>query len=652
MLLPSAIPGRLGIRGGTSSLFTNGGVAYNYAIGGLPFLSAASNLEGGRWWIRRETAPFRKQQFDSAQNPGEQSLDGYWIRSVMSFHGGAGQLYADPVEGNTSSDIRFRSSKGVSVWTPGSLSLLFTTYDAFDYTGVTAPGPVDLLSVKYGTDPGVVSASPSAIVQFNVNPSVFAHSQVWPSTILSACTDGARVFVHATDGVYRGPLGASAINPIVFTKIYTNTATSGKIAWVKDRIVLGSDSKIYELSPDPAGPPAALPTALYTAKASGWVWTDITETTAAIYAVGASNNVSAVLKFTLDTSGDLPTLTGGTIACQLPGGETAIAALGYLGTYLALGTSKGARIAVADDQGNLTYGPLLWENQTPVYDFAARDHWIWATYLDESDTEIKVARIDLGLQIEPLRFAWATDLIVEDDADSSDCTELCFAGDSDCLILGTTNSVWIEANLDDGVLIPRYVDSGFLETSRIRFNTLEPKIFRNVRIRGPELQGTLSVAYISPSGSVTPVFTFGVGDTPGTDDVGLTGDARDFLALKFTLSAGESNNSATAEMSGWQVKALPGSPRQRMITLPLYCFDWESDHNGVRTGGQGFAWSRLTALETAEAQGNILTFQDLDNDVEYDVFIESLEFQQGSPPAHFKEPGSFGGRILLTMRTV
>jgi len=648
MLIPNKIPGSLSIRGGSSSLFTGGGVSYNYAIGGLPFFSAASNTDGGRWWIRRETAPFRKQQFDNAQNPGEQSLDGYWIRSVMSFHGGAGQLYADPVDGTTSSDIRFRVSKGVSVWTPGSLSLLLTTNASY----VTAPGPVDLLSTKYDIYPGFVSVLPTKIVSSRLNNAI-AITQNWPggSTIISGCTDGARVFIHATDGVYRAPITNAAGVPttLVFTKIYTNTATTGKIAWVKDRIVLGSGSAIYELSPDPVGPPVALPTALYTAKASGWVWTDITETTAAIYAVGAANNVSAVLKFTLDTSGDLPTLTGGTIACQLPGGETALSAMGYLGIYLTLGTSKGARVAIADEQGNLTYGPLLWDTGTPVYDFAARDHFVWATYKDPDDLQIKAARIDLGLQISTLQFAWATDLIVEGTADTADCTEITFAGDSDCLVFGTATETWYEDTF--GTPAPHYVDSGYLETSRIRFNTLEPKIFRSVRVRGPELEGALSISYITPTGSTTPVFTYGVGNVPGTEDVGLTGDARDWIALKFTLDSANSKTD-TAEMFGWQIKALPGSPRQRMIALPLYCFDFEKDKNGVRSGGEGFAWARLLALETMESTGNIATFQDLDNGVSYEVFIESLEFQQGSPPAHFNEPGAFGGRILLTMRTV
>ena len=648
MKIPSKLPGKLSIRGGDSDLFGNTGNSYNYAIGGIPFLSAASDTSYGHWWIKRETAPFRKEQFDNAQNPGEQSLQGYWLRSVMSFHAGAGQLYADPVEGSTSSDIRYWKSRNVSVWTPGTLSLLQAP-ERFTSSG--AQPFLELISIISGTTKAVVGIQATKVWRLyrdgsNVLQSV-SDTPAGVGTILSVTTDGANIYLATTNGVWKAANPATIGTALTFTKIYTVACTTAKIAWVKDRPVLGADSAIYELSPSPAGPPAALPTALYTAKASGWIWTDITETTSAIYAVGSAVAVSAILKFTLNSAGALPTLTGGTIACQLPGGETAVSAMGYLGTFLAIGTSRGVRIAVTDDQGNLTYGPLLWENGGPVYDFAARDHWIWCTYKDASDTQIKCARIDLGLQLDPLTFAYATDLCVNietlNDADDNKC--MAFLGDSALLAFSTTSNSWVED--------PRRVQaSGYLETSRIRFNTLEPKIFRSVRVRGPLLEGSLAVAYVSSTGSITPIYTYGIGQVPGNDDLKLTSTARDYLSLQFTLSRNGSDVSKGGQMFGWQVKALPGSPRQRMVTLPLYCFDYEEDKHGVKTGGQGTAYSRLIALENLEAAGNVVTFQDLDNNTAQDVYIENIEFQQGSPPSHYRQPGSFGGRILLTMRTV
>jgi len=124
--LPNKLPGSLGRTAGTGSLYTPSGFGYNYAVGGLPFLSAASTQHP----IIRETNPVQKNQFDNQNNPGEQTLSGWWIRSQQSFHGGAGQLYGDPASlnvftsTNAFNQIRFYSSRGVDVWTQGQVTLL------------------------------------------------------------------------------------------------------------------------------------------------------------------------------------------------------------------------------------------------------------------------------------------------------------------------------------------------------------------------------------------------------------------------------------------------------------------------------------------------------------------------------------------------
>jgi len=76
----------------STSVWQNTDIAYDIAIGGLPFILATNN---DRPYGRR-TAPFKKDQFDSTNEPGEQSLTGWWIRSQMSFHGGSGINFFDP----------------------------------------------------------------------------------------------------------------------------------------------------------------------------------------------------------------------------------------------------------------------------------------------------------------------------------------------------------------------------------------------------------------------------------------------------------------------------------------------------------------------------------------------------------------------------
>jgi hypothetical protein len=76
----------------STALWQNTDMSYDTAIGGLPFIYAINDARP----YTRQTAPFRKDQFDNGQEPGEQSLTGWWLRSQMSFHSGSGIKFFDP----------------------------------------------------------------------------------------------------------------------------------------------------------------------------------------------------------------------------------------------------------------------------------------------------------------------------------------------------------------------------------------------------------------------------------------------------------------------------------------------------------------------------------------------------------------------------
>lgn len=640
MKIPGKMPGNLSIRGGPP-IQTAGAAGFDYAIGGLPWLSAASPSLGQFYYgdrrIKRSTAQFRKQQFDNQQSPGEQSLDGYWIRSQMSFHGGAGQLYSDPGRDNPFSDVRFYRSKNVDPWTRGQLSLLNKT----STTGLTSAAELFSLVTTNGTGVVIVLQS-DAISLVETDGTVNTKTDPSASPMRSVTSDGSSIFVASEDGLWKGAVPSTPSGAVSWAKIYTYASTAHlEVAWVKERIVLGVGQALYELSPSPAGPPAALPNAFYTAKPSAWSWTSISETSPAIYAVGSAGNVSSILKFTLDATGVLPVLTGGSVAATLPGGEKAVSIFGYLGQYVGIGTSRGARVGLTDDSGNITFGPLLFETSSDVADWTGRDRFLWCTYNETTDTEIKLARIDLSLQVETLRFAYATDLTAAGDSAAS--TAVAFFGDTDALAFATATNTYYEDET-------KRQTTGYLETSRIRFSTLEPKNFRSFRLRGPELDGQLGVSVIDNSGTETPVINFGVGQTPGTSDVTLpTGLLQDFMQLKFTLQSSGLTNDIGALMYGWQMKALPGSPRQRMIQLPLLCYDFEVDAHGQRVGGTYSAMSRVLALEALESQGGVTSFQDFNAGLSYDVYLEGIEFVEVDPPPGWS---SWGGIVTVQLRTV
>jgi hypothetical protein len=119
----------------------------------------------------------------------------------------------------------------------------------------------------------------------------------------------------------------------------------------------------------------------------------------------------------------------------MPVGEVIHKIYYYLG-YMMIGTSKGIRAAVVSDQdGSINYGPLIVETTQPCYDFAARDRFIWcATGVDGAPG---VIRIDLGNEIETLRFAYANDLYVS-DISGYKTTTCAFAGTTNRLVFATT----------------------------------------------------------------------------------------------------------------------------------------------------------------------------------------------------------------------
>ena len=425
----------------TSQYWQNTSDSYDVAVGGQPFFYAINDQ---RPYIR-QTAPYKKDQFDNGTEPGEQSLTGWWIRSQSSFHGGEGIKFYDPSAGETVAH-RFTDSKGVDVWTKGEVTLLKNTtsthytsgplqsnkkpfqqarsiqwnntngillWDEYDVDKIAADGTVThFIDYNAGTDYAVY-----AICDDGVNA-------YWATRILDAGVDKTVVYKKALTGT-------TATSPTEMFKTSSVVINKGVMEYVKDRIVLAINNSIYEISSSSS----SLPTALYTHSDSDVVFTSITASGPAIYVAGFSGIQSFIFKFTLNTSGVMPTLTSAITAAEMPAGEKVYKIYYYLG-YMIIGTNKGIRAAVVSDQdGSINYGPLIVETIQPCYDFAARDRFVWcATGVDGAPG---VIRIDLGNEIETLRFAYANDLYVSGTSGYK-TTGCAFAGETDRLVFVTT----------------------------------------------------------------------------------------------------------------------------------------------------------------------------------------------------------------------
>jgi len=425
----------------TSQYWQNTSDSYDVAIGGQPFFYA---INDARPYIR-QTAPYKKDQFDNGKEPGEQSLTGWWLRSQSSFHSGSGIKFYDPSAGETV-DYRFTDSKGVNVWTKGQVTLLKDTATAHYTSGAiqTNGKPFQIArSIEYGGTNGVLLwdeydvdkiAEDGTVTHFldyaaGTDYAVNAicddgTNAFWITNIIASGTPRLRVYKKLLTGVS----GAGDTLMITDNGITVNTAV---MEYVKDRIVMGINNKIYEISSSAS----ALPSPVYTHSDTDIVFSSITASGPAIYVAGYSGTQSSIFKFTLNTSGVMPTLTTAITAAEMPVGEIIHKIYYYLG-YMMIGTNKGIRAAVVSDQdGSINYGPLIVETTQPCYDFAARDRFIWcATGVDGA---AGVIRIDLGNEIETLRFAYANDLYVSGTSGYSTVT-CAFAGTTDRLVFATT----------------------------------------------------------------------------------------------------------------------------------------------------------------------------------------------------------------------
>jgi hypothetical protein len=430
--------------GFTTSTWQNTDVAYDVAIGGMPFIYSISDA---RPYIR-QTAPFKKEQFDNQTEPGEQSLTGWWIRSQQSFHGGDGITFFDPAQtaSNSPDHYRFSDSKGVDVWDQGKVTLLRNANTSHITTGSikTNRQPNQhirsiqwsgndgvLLRDEYDVDKITTDGTVTHFVDYVAGTDYPVHAicddgtyAYWITNVLASGTPRLRIYKKLLTGV-------SGSGDTLMISDNGITVTNAIMEYVKDRIVMCINNKVYEI-PSSA---STLPSPVYTHSDTDIIFTSITASGPAIYVAGYSGIQSSIFKFTLNTSGVMPTLTSAITAAEMPVGEVIYRIYYYLG-YMIIGTNKGIRVATISDQdGSISYGPLIVETSQPVYDFAARDHYVWCA--TGVAGEPGVIRIDLSTEVAPLRFAYANDIYYS--GVSGRVTTACaFAGETDQLVFSST----------------------------------------------------------------------------------------------------------------------------------------------------------------------------------------------------------------------
>ena len=647
----------------TEATFELTDTAYDIVIDDLPFIVKVNNQDP----YIRQTAPYKKDQFDNSPEPGEQSLTGWWLRSQTSWHNGSGISFYEPGTDLEHVTHRFADSRGIDVWTIGEATLLPDVFHA--YTGVA--GINAATGNNAGTDV-LVSGDANGVLKritLNGNSAATTANYVHTATsypqghsgsdfpFTSVTTSGGKYYATCTGAIHRGTVG-TLDSDVVFAR--HSATTNAFVKYAKGFIFFG-ENHVLNLLDDSQGNTNAHSGALPAGKQydsrthldSTFVWNDIAGGQTHIYASGNAGNSGEIWKIPFDgtptsTSNGtlLPDLSSSTVNVTLPDSELVKAIHYYLG-YLVVGTNRGVRICQVGADGDLTLGPLLVETSYPVNGFTERGTYIYAATKADAGayTNAILIRIDLTQSFNDGTFAYAYDLEYQTNLQpsSSEATEVYNLNNR--LVMVVEEDGIGELQVEHSSLKR---SSGWLQTGKIRYGTIEPKFFRYINLQCTTGQGdNIQVYTIDKSGLETSLAVLSEGLSNQDILISTPSAKQEFMAFKFVF------NNATDDqdlpiMEAYQIKATPASRRQRLYQYPLSCFDHEMDKFNSLFGYSGRAMEFIQRIEAIEETGKFVNVTDYRTGEQYQGVIEEVRFKNESSPD--KDNSGFGGLLLVTVR--
>jgi hypothetical protein len=594
-------------------------------IGSEPFLAAISDQRP----MRYGTAPVRKEQFDTTGEPGEKALDAFWwVRSQRTFTGGAGQRIID-ADAPTDAEDRFWDSEGVDVWEPGEVSLLHECE-------VTRP---------YGTSAACEIPRGIAIADGD-SIRLIRDGQI-KTTASGTATVGAGSMVTSmtTDGthlwwVVSGPNTSSLLRKDLRDDGSTVMQTGSYfghmvVGYARGRILASMGPRIFTFTATtPIGNPN--PDTGVRVLADDFRWVGFADAPGGIWAFGWSGLSSEVHFISLD---DTLQLTAPVQMASLPAGEQA-QCIGYYLGKLVLGTSAGVRVCEVG-QG-VDVGPVVPTSASGTHAVAGLGQYVYAGGTPRHRGAL--TRIDLSSRSQATgRYPYATDIVAPGEASHP--------GDAVVAVTVSTGRVGF---VQEGVGLVEQTGSlvahGWLEASRVRFGTLEPKRFSYAGVTQSNPRGTVLVSTIDMLGeaaSCGEVTSVGVmQDLP----VRSGADPVEACSLRLDLLR-DGTPSLGPVVTGWRLKALPVPMRTRRIVLSLLCLPEERDSRGhaYRTDPT----RRMRAVVDMEEQGAPVLVRRIAagrSVWQVEAVINAVELERITPFDWADE--EMGGVLTVELRTV
>lgn len=504
---------------------------FDVVLGGHGYMIDLEQIEQ----FGRQSVTMIRQQADNADRPAEASLnpDGLWRRAQDSWHHGAGQEWFDKPE---SLPTRFHESKGVDPWTKYGLTLLPDT-DLID-----AATESNLhLAVAAGR---LYMASGQNVRVTGEGNTTFGDCTGEPAAQVTALTsDGATVYAAF------GPRGIYTATGTVFAQFATGN--TDLLRYCKGRLIAVDGAAVH--NPTEAG---ALDddSHLFTHPTATWRWVDACPGPGHIYLAGRAGDKSAVYKTEVRPDGtalDIPV-----VAAELPDGELVHSVTGYL-WYVVIGTSKGVRFAVPDNDGYLNVGALI-ETGSPVRCGEGQDRFIWYGLTNFDGTSTGLGRLDLKTFTGDLTPAFASDLMA---ADQGQVVSVATYLDRRVFTVAT-GGCYIQA--DDTVT------SGYVTTGRITYGLPDTKTAADIDVRHDPLPAGASVA-LAVSIDDGETRAIGTSQTDGTaasaDDTFVLNQAR---GTHFDITATLTGDVTLRRVT---LHADPSSERTTIFQVPILFAD-------------------------------------------------------------------------------
>lgn len=510
---------------------------YDVLIGDRAFKIDTSYEAFRRQSFHHDTIPAQREALELTDVPGEGTVntEGLWRRGGISFHHGAGQLYADRKE---SDPYRFLASLNVDCSNENQLTLLPACTLRVDDSSGDYGNTAKVLAVN-GTLWTLETTIPAATGPYTYRLRYAPDWSTWtvPSgipanNVTDLATDGTNIYIA---GFYGDGAGVWMAQPSgegwgEFFQIISGSVE--RVWYVGDRLFCAYGPYLYDATAatNDSGPYALNSTQAYAVfqhPNPNWHWEDMTAGEAFVYASGnvllstenlqaANLGESAVYSFTTSPGEGGITSTvslagSGSVAYLPPFGEQINALLAYE-DYVFMGGNQGVRCARTVSQydpsgsaGSLISGPLL-PNMTAPFQapfqpytgavcagFVGGGRWVWflwPAYSYGGTTYWGLGRCDLGNFVSQLQPAYVSDLMVASSVVSSDVQTGCVFWDpvsnGPGFVLpggGTGAGIYTadyNVSITDGY---KYCETGYMRSGKLTYGMQDNKTVAQANLK-------------------------------------------------------------------------------------------------------------------------------------------------------------------------